>query len=448
MKTIKDANSEKMFDAFGGFDTIREIQDEVIDREDNFDSYYEEVKKYNILKQLYDLFGQKVLEKTDKYDYKKLNKEMLHTYWNDKVNNVGIDNDAKYDCYYLLDGLKEDVKEWDVSPDVGLPFYNSRWMTKICTGWDFGNLYIYGGFGGSGKTSLTFNKIIMSCIENQEKLLIIANEQGIKEFRKLLVATALGIKEIYLKRQRLNEGSFSEEEKNKLNNAIEWIDSFAKGNNKLIAFAFMEDYIMSDVKKIIKRFAMRGYKSVMIDTGKPSDGNAAERQRWEIFTEDFKQLYKLCRPNGGGLNLRMWVNVQLADTALTRRYLNEHAFGESKKIKNEASVVFMGRSLWDDEYEGGDKEIIAFKWTKVKADDPNNPFADEGELVRKEFKLPRYYEKDGKKHENQYYLIFTPKNRRGQDNKNGQDILIMRANFNSNTWTEVGWTKIIDDKNY
>jgi hypothetical protein len=142
----------------------------------------------------------------------------------------------------------------------------------------------------------------------------------------------------------------------------------------------------------------------------------------------------------------MWVNVQLADTALTRRFLNEHALGDSKKIKNEASVMFMGRALWDDEYEGGDNAIEAWKYVKT---DPDNPFHDQTKDYNPEtFKLPRFTEHKGKKYENIYYAIFTPKNRRGKDNKMGQDILILRADLNNNSWHEVGWCKIFDDRAY
>lgn len=454
MKHVKDINAEAVFDKYGGFDTVNEVMEEVEGRLENLDAYYANIKKYRLLCDLSDLFGSQVFKKSDKYDYRSLDKETLFTFWMDKVNKLGLDGDAKYDEHFLLDGLEEDIIEWSESPDIGLPFYNSPLMTKISTGWDFGNLYIYGGFGGSGKTSLTFNKVIMSCIENQEKLLIIANEQGIKEFKKLLIATALGIKKEYLKRQRLNEGEFTDEENKKLEAAVKWVREFSKDNNKLVAFVFMEDYVMKDVKKIIRHYSNRGYKSVLIDTGKPSE-SAGDKQRWEIFTDDFKELYKMCRPNGGGLNLRMWVNVQLADTALGRRFLDEAAFGDSKKIKNEASVVFMGRNVWEDEYEGGDKEIKVFKWVKKGSEEDDNPFSEDAkgdngfDLKKKEFVLKRFYEdKHGNQHPNQYLLLFTPKNRRGTDQKGGQHVLVLQSNFNNNSWYEIGWCTIHNDRNY
>lgn len=477
-KYIAQFNCKERYESYGGYDIIEEIIEQVKDYEENLDFYYREIKKYYMIKQLIDLFGTRVMQSTEKYDYKKLAKDELYTYWMDKLNKIGMDGDAKYEEGYLLQGLKTAIKEWSENPDIGLPFYKSHHMTKICTGWDYGHVYIYGGFGGSGKTSFTLNKVIMSCIEQKEKLLIIANEQSIKEFQKLLVVTALGLMgaeekfknkvakqmskkndddeedneglNFYFKRQRLNEGNFDKDEIALLEKAVEWVENFVgteENSDKLIAVVFMEDYVMDSVKKIIQYYANRGYRSVLIDTGKPSEGK--QGQRWEIFTDDFKELYKIARPQS--LNLRMWVNVQLADAALGRRFLNEHAFGESKKIKNEASVVFMGRFCWDDEFEGGSSEVEAWKWILLKdykEKFKNDSFGDDPEMagyevvngyVKYTFKL----KKGG-----QYFFVFTPKNRRGQDNKTGQYVLVMKNNMNSNEWIEIGWCVIQDDRAY
>jgi replicative DNA helicase len=429
-KTVKETNTEKQFEKFNGYETIKELMNEVKDKEANLETYYIEIKKYNLIHSLTELLGEKVLIQEGKYDYRKMTKEQLHTYWNDKINQLGLDGDNKYDEHYLLEGLEAALNEWDANPDVGLPFYQSEKMTRICTGWDYGNLYIYGGFGGSGKTSFTFNKVIMSCIEHKEKLLVIANEQSVTDFKKLLYVTSMGVgTKSAIQRQRLNEGSFTDEEKEKLKNAAEWVRKLCDGDEKLITFVFMENYIMDDVKKLIKYYANRGIRRVMVDTGKPSEGKG-DAARWEVMTEDFKELYKLCRPNGGGLNLAMWVNVQLSDSALTRRFLNEHALGESKKIKNEASVLFMSRYVWDDELKGGKHELEVTRYVK-------DEFA--GGYREENFTLERG---------EQWILLFTAKCRRGQDNKTGQKVLVFKPNFNNNTFKEIGWTTVYDDKNY
>lgn len=429
---VKETNTNDRYEKYNGYETVKELIQEVRDKGENLDAYYNEIKKYNLLYKLVEYFGEKVLDSEGKYDYKKMSKDQLHTYWNDKILQLSMDGDNKYDEHYLLEGLDEAIEEWDTNPNIGLPFYESKKMTKICTGWDYGHVYMYGGFGGSGKTSFTVNKVIMSCIEHKEKLLVLANEQSISEFKKMLMITAMGVgtKE-YVDRQKLNEGNFTVDEKSKLKKAKDWIYELCDGNEKLITFVFMENYIMNDVKKLVKYYAARGIRRIIIDTGKPSEGDAS-MARWERFVEDFKEIYKLARPNGGGLNLAVWVNVQLADTALKMRFLNEYALGDAKKIKNEASVLFLGRFMWDDEFADGKHELIVNQWKK-------DPFIGEFKEVDEPLKKEKGI---------QYYLLFTGKCRRGQDNKTGQRVLVLKPYFGINTWYEVGWTTVYDDKNY
>ncbi|MBT2759958.1 DnaB-like helicase C-terminal domain-containing protein [Paenibacillus sp. ISL-20] len=425
---VRDTNTIDTYKKYGGYETIYELQQEVRDKSENLDAYYSEIKKYNLVVKLIDFFGERVIQKDGKYDYKKMTKEQLHTYWNDKILQLGLDGDNKYDEHYLLEGLEEEIKDWDQNPTVGLPFFESKRMTKITTGWDYGHVYMYGGFGGSGKTSLTVNKVIMSCIQHKEKLLVIANEQSISEFKKALVVTSMGVgtKE-YVDRQKLNEGNFTNEEKAKLLKAVNWVKELSEGDEKLITFVFMENYIMDDVKKLVKHYAARGIRRIIVDTGKPSEGDAS-MARWERFVEDMKEIYKLARPNGGGLNLAVWVNVQLADSALKMRFLNEYALGDAKKIKNEASVLILGRFMWDDEYEGGKRELLVNQWDEFAGD---------------------YIDKPMKKEKGfQYYLLFYAKNRRGADNKTGQKVLVLKPYFGINTWYEVGYTTVYDDRNY
>lgn len=426
---------------YGDYDRIEELMEEIKGKEDNLDAYYADLKKYTLLRKLFNLFGEKVTAITEKYDYHKLDKELLFTYWNDRVNSIGMDGDNVHESFTLMKDLKEDVKRWSENHSRGLPFYKSKEMTKICLGVDKGTLTIFGGFGGSGKTSITFNKFILTHIEQKEKLLVIANEQSIEDFKKMLVITAMGVgTKKSFSRQRINEGEFTEDEFDKMDKAIDWVYELCEGQIDLIEFVFMEDYVMSEVKKIVRHYARRGYESVLIDTGKPSDEQSS-KQRWETFTDDFKQLYKLARVNGGGLNLRMWVNVQLSDTALRQRYLNEYALGESKKIKNEADVVFMIRGIWADELPDGNSPLEVYRWVQAN---PKNPKHKQAVASGKKYvKEIVELEKD-----KVYYLLFTPKNRRGQDNKNGQQILVLEPNFNNNTWREIGWTTVIDDKNY
>lgn len=432
----KETKTEAKLKTYGNYDTMEEIIEEVKDRGGNIEGYYQEVKKYALLRSLREYFGDKVVKVDGKYNYHKMTKEQLHVYWMDKINKLAFDGDNHFQEHYLLQGLAESIKMWNENPDFGLEFYNSYHMTNITNGWADGCLYLNGMFGGKGKTSITFNKVIMGCLAKKEKLLVIANEQEIEDFKRMLLVTAMGIgtKE-YFVRKRLNEGSFTEEEQRKLDNAIKWIESITgEGQEKLIAFVFMESYNMTNVRKIVTHFAHRGYRKLLIDTGKPSDSGSSNTPRWQQFTEDMTDLYSLIRPSG--LNIGTWVNVQLADSALTHRFLNEMALGDSRKIKNEATVVFLARNLWDDEYAGENHALKVWRWVKSE-------FSEQ--MVKEEFELDRF-DKDG--NFQQYALMFTAKNRRGMDNNTGQNILVFRVDLNRNIWKEVGWTTVTKDYHF
>ena len=435
-KLIQEVGQAEKYQEYNGYFTINELMTEVEGSRENFDGYYDEVMKYGALKALFKKFGEIIVKDKSniKYDYKKMTIDQLHAYWLDGVNQPFKDIGNKHDAQPLLKGLKERIRKWSNQPKVGLPFFQSKRMTDICVGWDFGHITLNGLHSGKGKTTMTVAKVIMSCINNNEKLLVIANEQDIDEFAQALIITVAGnVTKDYVHRQRFLKGDFTDEEFAKMDKAAEWVEK-QTGDDGLIQFEFMESYTIDNVRKLLIYWANRGYRSVIIDTGKPGE-NIGSMKRWERFALDMTELYKIVRPNGGGLNLRAWVNVQLADDAVTMRYLDETALGDSKKIKNECSVVFLHRPIWDDEYAGGANAVQCYNWIP-------DPFGG-STPVKKEFYLDEEYTDDqGKTWKNNYVFTFTPKNRRGQSNDTGLDVLVQNVNFNGNSWHEVGWAKI------
>lgn len=433
----KTRKMQKSYAEYGEYLTIEEVMNEVKDKEENFDGYYDEVKKYNMLRSLYEMIGKKVITKLGKYDYKLLSSEQIGRYWQDKLNNKLLLCDNKIEEYDLLDGLEDFIEEIDEKPDIGLPFDNSKDMTNICNGWDFGHIYIFSSFSGKGKTSIAMAKVIMSCVRHREKLLIIANEMSIREYKKLLLVTIMG-NEMYewlqtkgykgFHRQNIDKGNFTNEDKAKLKEATEIIKKITDNRHDYIKFVPLDIYTISNVEKTIRYYANRGYKRLIIDTAKPTEGGKGER--WVQFTEDFEKIYKLARPNGGGLNLAVFTTVQLADAMVKQRFLDETCLGDAKKIKNVASVTWHMRSVWDDEFKDGKREIKVYQYRKSS----NVPKGYE----TLEFTLE-------KSSDYTYMLLFTSKNRRGMSNDTGLDILVFKVSFNRNSWQEIGWTKIYKD---
>ena len=429
---VNELKLRNKYEEYNEFETITELIEEVKNKENNEKMYYDNIKKYHLLREFRELFGDKVIEDSGNYKYKLLNAEQIANYWLYKIENITLNNvDNGFEEQFLLEDLDKEIEIQNIEPEIGMPFCDSKLLTRQTNGLINGELYIFGGFGGKGKTSFTIAKVISSCIIHNEKLVVIANEEGIRRYRRNLLITVMGnFTNESFPRYRINEGKFTDDEYQKLQRAKEWIDKITKGNNKLITFVFMENYVMKDVQKIIKHYAKKSISKFLIDTGKPSEGKSHGEKRWEILADDMKDLYKLCRTNGGGLGISIWVNCQLADSALKTRFLNEYALGDSKKMKNEASVLYLMRPCWDDELEGGGRELKCFKWVKPKTGNQK--------YIKEEFSLDRFTDCV-------YYVLFIAKNRLGQSSETGAPCIVFKTDFNKNKWEELGQAFLIND---
>ena len=277
-------------------------------------------------------------------------------------------------------------------------------------------------------SSITAEKFVMSCVENKEKAIVLLNEEDAQAFRQKIVLTILFHEfKTGFDRKRMVNGGLTESDKVKIRQAFDRMKELIDGEESLIKIIFMEKYVIKDLEKIVRFWANRGYINLLIDTHKVSDESQYD-VRWQTFVEDMKTIYRWTRKNAGGMNLRTVVTFQLADSAIKNRYLDFEAIGEGKASKNEASVMYMFRVAWSDEYEGGKNELECWKNAK-------------NELTGKWEKKPFTLEK-GKV----YYLWFTPKNRFGKDSDTGQPVLIIEPNFNSNAFYEIGWAFVANDK--
>lgn len=447
---VIDLKLEDKFEKYSGYQTIEELMDETRGKEANFEGYYDDVKKYALLREYFKLFGKRVVEEDGVYNHKTLNRAEISMYWNDKLSSVDIEhNDTQIVAYNLLADLDKFVNNLNINPDIGMPFYRGKRLTDIINGWAFGTLSIIGGFSGNGKTSFLIEKVFMSCIEKEQKLIIIANEMDLAQYQKLLLITIMGT-EMYEKfkdffekprfnRKNMNKGNFTEEELAKLQMAIKWVKGI-EGHESLIKFVPLEEYTMENVEKVLKKFARKGYRRVLIDTAKPSEGG--NKERWQQFVDDFDRLYKLARKDAGGLNLAMFCAVQQADQMVGRHWLNEQCIADGKKIKNVADLVWHLRPVYPHEFEGGDKELEVVTWIPLEDDMFNQDENQEGNADQEvvEFDDRKMIKRKSKLKQGRiYYLLFTSKNRRGQTNLTGLEPLVIEVDFNSNRWREVGF---------
>jgi replicative DNA helicase len=424
-RTVKEGKAEKLYTKYGEFDTIDELMFVTKGAEENFETYYEDVKKYSLLRGLEGLLGDKIIKKTPKYDYHKMTRQEIEQYWYEKLMLIQNENsDTKIKEYNLLGNMNELINKLDDDRNVGLPFYELDFFNNIMNGWAKGTVYLLSAFSGMGKSSFVVYSIIMSCIRQKEKLLIIANEMDIEAYQKLLLVTVIGnplydeMKDKNFKRVMLDKGKLSDNYKQITSRAIEWLKENVE-DEQLIKFVPLEHYTMENVEKVLRFYKNKGYSYAVIDTCKPSE-NRGNKERWVQFVDDFEKIYQLAKMDS--LDMGIFTTVQNADSYINVKYLDYSAIGDGKKIKNTVDFCCHIRKMFESELVG-DKALSVYN--------------HEGKQIKIKF-TPM-------KDKNNYYLLFVSKNRRGETNTNGLPVLVLNVDLNTNSWKEIGFTYVAND---
>lgn len=435
---MKEYGLSEEFEEYGGLETIEDSVSLVKSNSENIEYYAEQVERNFVIRQLYETFGEKIFVANGRYRYQDLNKEQLVTYWQDKVNKISLNTMGSHQVENLIIDADEFIKNLESSSENMLPFYKSNMLNSITQGVAQGHVMMIGAFGNTGKSSFIADKLVMSYIANAEKSIIILNEESADAFRQKIVLSILNHEVSGAKgfnRKNMINGKLSDSDKNQIRQAFAKMRELTEGDDALIKIVFMDRYDMDALESLVRYHANRGYQNLLIDTHKVSD-NARNDQRWAIFVEDMKRIYRFTRKEAGGCNLRTAVTFQLADSHIRDRFLTADAMAEGKASKNEASVVLMFRPIFSDEYEGGKKELQCHRWVrKTEEEIMLNP-KDKKPYKREEFTLPKG---------EIYHLLFTPKNRFGSNTDNGQEVLVIQPNFNFNSFNEVGWTYVDKD---
>lgn len=427
---VRELNVEDSFEEFGKMTQIEDAVNIVKNHSDNIEYYYESIKKVSTVRELYKLFGEKVLLKKNKYDYENMTKEQLTAYWKMKVDQLDIGGIANYETENLYIEAEEFIQLIEESSGEMLPFYKSYYLNSMTQGVPRGEVTMFGGYGNSGKSSIMAEKFIMSCIENKEKLIIVLNEENAQAMRqKIVLSIMFHEMRTGIVRQKMVNGDLSEADRDKIRKAFQRMHELMDKDTGLIKVIYMEKYVMQDVEKIVRYWANKGWDNLLIDTHKVSDDSHHDK-RWETFVEDMKTIHRFTRKEAGGLNLRTIVNFQLVDSTIRNRYLTFDCIGEGKAAKNEAATVMMFRPIWSDEYEGKKHELKVWKWKKKTLKDGTET-SDKVTFNLKEGKT--------------YYLLFMPKCRTGANNDNGAPVLVLEPQFNANHFQEVGYTFVAKD---
>ena len=388
----------------GGHKTVEEIKSLI--KPNNIDSYYDELMKNNILINLYNS-GFNILRELERF--KEMTANEVYDYYDYHLNNVCIGKVDKIKAEDLSDGYDEYIHEWDqgrmVGFKIGYPMLNYR-----LAGVHKKNLLLHMAHIGNGKTTSSILFYILPAIESGENVCIIANEQGISEFRQMILSSVVFNKVGYRKmnRQKFIRGKFSEQEKQAMRDGVEWL---RQCEGKII-FIETADYSIGTVKKIVKKYSKLDFGLFIFDTLKPSV--ESNERAWAEFSEVAKELFMLAKKE----DVAIVATAQLSAESMSRRFLDLSCVGKSKAIAETATQVVMFRSLTAEEKDG---KLMVYEREK----DEN------GKYINQKVERKLDPNKD-------YVVLFTPKNRFGDT---GPQIVYER-NMSFNTMYEIGYAEV------
>ena len=389
---------------YGGYETINLAKEYV--KEKNIEGYIEELNKWNIILQL---FKNKFPIADRLSEYNDMTSDEIYDEYEAILNHVFINNSSSgCNVSYLSDGIHELIEDLDKGMAVGLPLYNMPLLTHEIGGLNLGNITLVGGISGAGKTTLTRYMILPSIYNNNEKLVVMANEEGKKKWqREMLIWVLNNIYNKEIQKYVLRDGSYSKEFKQDLHKAGDWLEE----HREQIIFADFENYNTNGVIKCIKKYAHLGITQFVLDTLKPDSGTQANNT-WFDLMQNMSRVYDTIKESN--LNVSLTCTFQLEKGSAKQRCYTQTNIGVSKNIVDVCSVCLMIRNLFEDEYKDGKRELKVFK------------------ISGKSGKTKTPVELSPNKH---YQIIFVVKNREGSSN---DYQIVIEHDMSKNTVKEIG----------
>ena len=262
-----------------------------------------------------------------------------------------------------------------------------------------------------GKSTFARTSTIPSIIKNNERIVVMLNEDSLKKYqRELLVYVSNNVRKFNLQKHIVRDGKYTDEVKENLRAAAKWI--IEQTQNHTITIIPFKQYQTSKVIKIIKKYSAMGCKYFLLDTFKMDAGKVSDKS-WLEMQQNMVAINDVIKPESN--NVHILITFQLAKGSVNQRYYTQDNIGLAKNIVDTASTCIMIRDLYDDEYPGEKRELKVYKFEQ-KYD----------ALTKISVKL----EKD--KH---YQILFIVKNREGAANTRQ---IVVEHDMSRNIMKEIG----------
>lgn len=344
--------SLSIYNEHGGYEVIENLDFYVT--LENVESYINELKKWSALYEIVETFS---IDEATINNLSDMNVNELYDYFNAHLNNIFINADDGVESYNLEDGLDEIIDKADSGQNVGMEI-PSKILNDEIGGVMDGQIYLWGGLSGTGKTTATIQLLLSAVFENEEPCVVMLNEQDHVKWKQELLTWIINNKINrhglpYFNKKRWRQGKFTADEKKLLEQAKNYLKQKME-NNKIILCHF-KSYSRKQAEKIIKKYASLGVKKFVLDTFKISSDRDNNEAFWLSMQEDMRKFDDLIKPSN--LNVSLWVTLQLQKGSVLKRYLTGDSIGMAKNVIDVASVGLLMRRVRNDEYKGGKYEL-------------------------------------------------------------------------------------------
>ena len=399
------------FIEYNGFNTLENAKNYV--NLDNFDGYVKDLRKYTVI---YNLVKKMNIVVTDKMlsKFNDMKSDDIYEEYLAVLTDCFIKADSEIKAYDISDGIYDLIDRLDAGDAVGLPYHNMPMLTNETGGQYMGPLTLVGGISNVGKSAFLRNSTLPSIIEKNERIVIMLNEDGLDKWqREFIVYVANNIIQEDIQKQEVRDGNYKENTKNLLIRAADWIVEHTK--NHMITIVPFKKYRTKNVIKTINKYWGLGVRYFALDTYK-LDAGSVTAQSWLEMQQNMVEINDVVKPEAK--NIHILITFQLTKGSTMQRYYTQDNIGMAKNIVDPASTCIMIRTVFDDEKEGGKRELKVYQRAGLN----------------KRSEVPVKLEQ--KKH---YQLVFIVKNREGSAN---EYQIVIEHDLSRNLLQEIGYTKV------
>lgn len=399
----------KKYDEYEGYQTIEAAGAYHAD-DKNFDSYIEDLRKWNAVVKL--ISNGFPCDKERISSICDMSLEELYDEYTINLNDTFANVDNRIQALNGFEGMHEFIDELAKGKNHGIDLWGCDILTEEIGGLLGGNIYGIGASSGVGKSTILINYIFPAMMNEDLRAVFIINEEDETKFkREALVWYCTNELKHQIQKRTLRDGTFTKDDLKYMRKAADWFESLKDRNN--ITIIPLERYTAKTVVKLIKKYTKLDVDVICIDTLKES-ADSRNKESWKSLMTDCVDFYDCIKHT----NTAMVITYQL--TKNKSKYLTNADIGVSKGIVDVFSVNMFLRRPLQTEFEGsGNTELYCYN--KIK-----------NSKNVKEFKL----KKDG-----HYMICFIDKNRFGQS---GVQI-VSEADFSVNKFRDIGYCKVVQD---